>query len=187
MKQQFFAAALSLTSFASFAAPESYSIDPNHTYPSFETSHIGISFWRGKFDATEGKVILDRAAKTGSVEVTISAKSIDFGHEKMNEHARGADFFNVEKYPSISYKGKLIYTGDAPSAVEGVLTMHGVSKPVNLVIGSFKCIEHPMFKKEVCGADASAQIDRVDFGMDYGAKFGPTAAKLSIQVEALKD
>ena len=187
MKKHILAAALSLASFASFAAAESYSIDPSHTYPSFDAPHMGISFWRGKFNTTSGKVTVDRLAKTGTVDINIDAKSVDFGHDKMNEHARAPDLFNVEKFPIINYKGKLIYTGDTPTAVEGALTMHGVTKSVNLVIGSFKCIMHPMLKKEVCGADASGLVDRVDFGMDYGAKFGPTAAKLAIQIEAVKD
>lgn len=187
MKRIASAALLAAASFGSFAAVESYTIDPDHTYPSFETSHMGVSFWRGKFNTTAGKVLLDRASKTGSVEITIDAKSVDFGHDKMNEHARGNDFFKVEKFPTISYKGKVAFTGETPTSVDGELTMLGVTKPVKLLIGRFKCIEHPFYKKEVCGADATAEFDRVDFGMNYGAKYGSTLAKLSIQVEALKD
>ena len=169
------------------AAPVTYEIDPSHTYPSFEADHMGISVWRGKFNTTAGKVTLDRTAKTGTVEITIDAKSVDFGHDKMNEHARAADIFNVEKFPTITYKGKLAFTGDVPTSAEGELTMLGVTKPVALTINSFKCIPHPFFKVEVCGADVTGAFDRVDFGMDYGAKYGPTVAKLAIQVEALKD
>ncbi len=187
MKRIVLAALLAAASFGSFAAVESYTIDPDHTYPSFETSHMGVSFWRGKFNTTGGKVVLDRVAKTGSVAISIDAKSVDFGHEKMNEHARGNDFFKVEKFPTISYKGKIIFTGETPTSIDGELTMLGVSKPVKLAIGYFKCIEHPIYKKQVCGADATGEFDRVDFGMDFGAKYGPTLAKLFIQVEALKD
>jgi polyisoprenoid-binding protein YceI len=117
------------------AAPESYSIESSHTYPSFEASHMGISFWRGKFNSTTGKVTLDRTAKTGTVDISIDAKSIDFGHEKMNEHAIGEDFFNVAKFPTVSYKGKIVFTGDTPTAVDGELTLLGVTKPVKLTIG----------------------------------------------------
>ena len=187
MKRSLIAAALAVTSFSSLAAVENYSIEPGHTYPSFEASHMGISMWRGKFNSTSGKVTLDRAAKTGAVDITIDAKSLDFGHDKMNEHARGEDFFSVEKFPEISYKGKIVFKGKTPSTVKGELTLLGVTKPVDLKINSFKCIEHPMLKKEVCGADVSGSFDRVDFGMNYGAKYGPTVAKLAIQVEALKD
>lgn len=166
---------------------QTYNIEPNHTYPSFEADHMGISFWRGKFNKTSGTVVLDRAAKTGSLDIAIDAASIDFGHDKMNEHARNADLFNVEKYPTITYKSKSIkYKGDTPAEVDGELTLLGVTKPVKLTINSFKCIEHPMLKREVCGADASGEFKRSDFGMNYGLpRFSPNV-KLAIQVEALK-
>jgi len=187
MRSFFSAVFLAFSPVVSFAAVENYTVEPSHTYPSFEASHMGISFWRGKFNGTTGKVSLDRAAKTGSVEIRIDANSVDFGHDKMNEHARGEDFFNVEKFPLITYKGTIVFTGNSPSEVDGELTMLGVSKPLKLTINSFKCIPHPFFKNEVCGADVSGSFDRIDFGMNYAAKYGPTLAKLAIQVEALKD
>ncbi len=169
------------------AFAQTYNIEPNHTYPSFEADHMGISFWRGKFNKTGGVVKLDRAAKTGTMDITIDANSIDFGHDKMNDHAKGEDMFNVAKFPTITYKGKAIkFEGDRPVAVEGDLTMLGVTKPVTLAISKFKCIEHPMFKREVCGADASAEFKRTDFGLNYGTpRFAPEV-RLAIQVEALK-
>lgn len=178
---------LAVSPLVSFAAVENYTVEPSHTYPSFEASHMGISFWRGKFNSTTGKVSLDRVAKTGSVDIKIDANSVDFGHDKMNEHARGEDFFYVEKFPLITYKGTIAFIGDSPSEVNGELTMLGVTKPVKLTINSFTCIPHPFYKKEVCGADVSGSFDRIDFGMNYGAKYGPTLAKLAIQVEALKN
>ena len=180
-----------LASFDASAAAEHYTIDPNHTYPSFEAPHIGgISFWRGKFDRSSGTVTLDRAAKTGTVDITIDATSVDFGHEKMNIHAKGPDLFDVEKFPTASYRSSSIdFDGDTPVGVHGNLTLHGVTKPVFLTIASFKCIMHPMLKREVCGADAKAEIDRTDFGMTYGVGQGIPSGKvaLAIQVEAFKD
>lgn len=172
---------------ATSAFAQTYNIEPNHTYPSFEADHMGISLWRGKFKKTGGVVKLDRAAKTGTMDITIDANSLDFGHDKMNEHAKGKDMFNVAQFPTITYKGKSIkFEGDKPVAVEGDLTLLGVTKPVTLAINKFKCIEHPMFKKEVCGADASAEFKRTDFGLSYGTpRFAPEV-KLAIQVEALK-
>ncbi len=187
MKRLALAAALAAAPLMAAAAIENYAIEPSHTYPSFEASHMGISLWRGKFNTTTGKVTLDRAAKTGTVDIAIDAKSVDFGHDKMNEHARGEDFFNAEKFPAITYKGNISFKGKVPSTVKGELTLLGVTKPVTLTVKSFKCIEHPMLKKEVCGADLAGSFDRVDFGMDYGAKYGPTVAKLAVQVEALKE
>lgn len=173
---------------AAIAAPDTYSIEPNHTYPSFEADHMGISVWRGKFTKTSGTVVLDRAAKTGTLDITIDANSLDFGHEKMNGHAKGPDMFDVAKFPTVTYKSTSItFNGDTPATVNGELTLHGVTKPVVLTINKFKCIQHPMFKREACGADASATFNRADFGIDYAVKMGfnPTV-KLAIQVEAIK-
>ncbi len=176
---------------AAIAAPETYTIDASHTYPSFKAAHIGgISFWRGKIDKNSGAVTLDRAAKTGSIEILMDMTSIDFGHEKMNEHAKKDDIFDVAKYPTATYKStKVVFTGDAISSVEGNLTLHGVTKPVTLTVNQFKCIPHPFYKREVCGADASAVIDRTEFGVGYGVgKTIPDGkVTLEIQVEALKD
>jgi polyisoprenoid-binding protein YceI len=179
--------AVAFASSAAFAA-DTYKIDSNHTYPSFEADHFGgLSNWRGKFEKTEGTIVVDRANKTGSVDITIDANSLDFGHAKMNEHAKGPDMFDVAKYPNATYKGKIVFKGDVPSTVDGELTLHGVTKPVTLHINQFKCIQHPMLKREVCGADASATFNRADFGVDYGIKMGfKQDVKLAIQVEAVK-
>jgi polyisoprenoid-binding protein YceI len=176
--------AVAFASSAAFAA-DTYKIDSNHTYPSFEADHFGgLSNWRGKFEKTEGTIVVDRAGKTGTVDITIDASSLDFGHAKMNEHAKGPDIFDVVKYPTATYKGKIVFKGDVPSTVDGQLTLHGVTKPVTLTINSFKCIQHPMLKREVCGADASATFNRADFGVDYGIKMGfKQDVKLAIQVK----
>jgi polyisoprenoid-binding protein YceI len=169
-------------------AADTYKIDPNHTYPSFEADHFGgLSTWRGKFNKSEGSIVVDRAAKTGSVDITIDTTSIDFGHDKMNDHAKGGDMFDVAKFPTANYKGKLVFKGDVPTSVDGELTLHGVTKPVTLTINKFKCIQHPMLKKEVCGADASGTFNRSDFGVSYGTQRGfAPEVKLAIQVEAVK-
>lgn len=169
------------------AAPVSYSIEPNHTYPSFKAPHMGISFWRGKFNKSGGKVVLDREAGTGTVDISIDAASVDFGHDKMNEHARNEEFFNVAKYPTITYKGPISFKDGIPASVDGQLSLLGVTKPVTLNIASFKCIQHPFYKKEACGADASAQFNRADFGMAKGAEGEGGKVWLEIQVEVVKD
>lgn len=170
-----------------FAAVDTYSIDPSHTYPSFEADHMGLSVWRGKYTKTSGSVTLDRKAKTGSIDILIAADSIDFGLEAMNTHAKKDDIFDVAKYPQVTYKSKSItYTGDVPSSIEGELTLRGVTKPVTLTINKFKCIQHPYLKKEVCGADASATFNRADFGVTKGLPMFAPEVKLAIQVEAVK-
>lgn len=171
------------------AAPVTYNIDPDHTHPSFEADHMGgLSTWRGKLNSTTGTVTYDKAASSGTVNVTIDMASIDFGNDKLNEHAKGADMFNVEKFPTATYTGKLAgFKNGAPTEVDGTLQLHGVTKPVKLKINHFLCKPNPMSKKEVCGADASAQINRDDFGVDYGKAYGfKMDVKLQIQVEAIR-
>lgn len=183
------AASATFAAGAAMANATTYNIDPTHTYPSFEADHLGgLSKWRGKFDKSSGVVTLDRAAKTGTVDIKIDPASIDFGNAKLNEHAKSAEMFDVQAFPEASYKGKFSkFNGDVPTEVDGVLTLHGVSKPVKLEIKEFKCIQHPMLKREACGADAVAQFSRADFGIDYGAKYGfKQDVKLAIQVEAVK-
>jgi polyisoprenoid-binding protein YceI len=172
---------------ASAFAADTYTIEPNHTYPSFEADHMGISVLRGKFTKTSGTIVLDRAAKTGSLDITIDATSLDFGHEKLNAHAKTADMFDVAKFPTAHYKSKSVtFKGDTPVAVDGELTLHGVTRPVTLAINKFKCIQHPMLKREVCGADASAEFKRSDFGISYGMPNFAPEVKLAIEVEAIK-
>lgn len=171
------------------ADPVTYNVDPNHTYPSFEADHMGgLSTWRGKFNKSSGTIVLDVAAKTGTVEIVIDTASIDFGHDKMNEHAMSADMFDVEKHPTAVYKGKLTDFDDGkPGKVVGTLTLKGVTKPLTLEIDDFLCKPNPTTKKEVCGADASAEFMRDDFGVDYGKAFGfKQEVELQIQVEAIR-
>jgi len=171
---------------SAFAAPVTYTLDPNHTYPSFAADHFGgLSVWRGKFDATSGKVVYDKDAKSGSIEVTVDMNSVDFGMPKLNEHAKSAEIFDATKYPTATFTGKFTkFTGATPTEAEGTLTMHGVTKPVTLKIDSFKCMQNPMSKKEVCGADASATLNRAEFGVNFGEKLGfKQEVKLQIQVE----
>ena len=169
------------------AAPERYRIDPDHTYPSLEFPHMGISMWRGKFTKTRGTVVLDRAAGTGSVDVTIDAASIDFGHRVMNEVAIGDQWLHADMHPTLRYVGTLRFEGERPVGVEGNLTLMGVTRPVPLRIDSFKCIPHPLFRKEVCGADASGAFDRADFGMKQLTADGAGRMTLRIQVEAMRE
>ena len=171
---------------SAFAAPVTYTLDPSHTYPSFAADHFGgLSVWRGKFDTTSGKVVYDKDAKAGSIEVTVDMSSVDFGMPKLNEHAKSAEIFDAAKYPTATYTGKFTkFSGATPTEAEGTLTMHGVTKPVTLKIDSFKCMQNPMSKKEVCGADASATLNRAEFGVNFGEKFGfKQEVKLQIQVE----
>jgi len=182
------AAVLASAALAAHAAAVTYVIDPMHTYPSFEADHMGgVSVWRGKFDKTSGSVTLDRAAGTGTVDIRIDPNSIDYGLPAMNKAARSDELLDTKKYPKASFTGKLEgFTNGAPSKVVGMLELHGVTKPVTLDIRTFKCIPHPMLKREMCGADAYATINREDFGMAAGKDYGfDMKVDLRIQVEAI--
>lgn len=177
---------LAASSLAS-AAPVKYNIDPTHTFPSFEADHMGVSVWRGKFNTNSGTITLDKAAGYGAIDVSIDTASVDFGHDALNTWAAGKEFFDAARYGPARYKGKLTgFKDGAPTQVTGELTLHGVTKPLNLQVATFKCIPHPMLKRELCGADVMGSFKRDDFGLvagkDYGFKMD---VALRIQVEAV--
>jgi len=187
-KVSLIAAMAALMATSAFAKPVTYNLDPTHTYPSFEADHMGgMSKWRGKIDKSSGTVVYDAEAKSGTVDVTMQMDSIDFGFVPMNNHAKKPELFDVEKFPTATYKGKLVFAGDKPVAVDGELTLHGVTKPVKLEVKTFKCMINPMFKKEVCGADAYGSFNRADFGVDYGKAYGfDMGVNIAIQVEGIR-
>jgi polyisoprenoid-binding protein YceI len=171
------------------AAPEVFQFDPSHTYPSFEADHLhGLSVWRGKFTRANGTANIDPEAKTGSVEVAIDLSSIQTGNSALDAHLRGHDFFDVGRFPTAVYKGAVVkFEGGKPVELMGTLNLHGVTKPLALAIGTFKCIWNPLIKHEVCGADASAVFNRADYGLLLGQNYGfDMQIKLQIQVEAIK-
>ncbi len=188
MKRALCFTVLAATSGIATAAPVSYEIDPNHTFPSFEADHMGISVWRGKFNRSVGSLVVDKAAATGSVDVSIDMDSVDFGLDSMNEHARTAEFFDAAKYPQATYKGRLEdFVDGAPTRVVGELTLHGVTKPVELKIDLVKCVPHPMYKRELCGANATAVFKRDEFGLVAGKDYGFNMdVNLRIQMEAIQ-
>lgn len=189
MKYNYALLLLALAVTSATAASTTYSLDPDHTHPSFEVDHFGgLSTWRGTFKKSSGSVTIDTEAKTGTVDVIIDTATVDFAHDKLNEHVSSPEILDVAKYPTAEYKGKLVeFANGTPGAVAGVLTLHGVTKPVTLTINSFKCIEHPMLKKQVCGADASGSFNRADFGVNYGQQYGfKQDVLLRIQVEGIK-
>lgn len=181
-------AAFALAAGTATAAPVTYQVDPTHTFPSFEADHLGgLSVWRGKFNKTAGQIVLDKAAGTGGVDVVIEVDSVDFGLEQMNAAARGQDLFDVARHPHARFRGTLQgFANGAPTQVVGEFTLRGVTKPMTLEIRKFKCMPHPLFKRELCGADAHATFQRDAFGMDAGKAYGfDMAVHLRIQVEAL--
>lgn len=171
-----------------FAATESFTIDPTHTWPYFEINHLGFSTQHGRFNKTSGKITLDREARKGSVEVNIDTASIDMGLEKWNTHMRSDDFFNVEMFPRMTFRSdKFVFDGDKPVAAEGSLTLLGITKPVSLKLSGFTCGTHPINKKSLCAADISTTIKRSEWGMTKYVPGVSDEVRISIPVEAFKD
>jgi polyisoprenoid-binding protein YceI len=177
------------------AAPESFTIDPYHTYPNFWVEHWGLSMMHGRFDRTTGKFTLDRAAKSGSVELTIETGSINTGDNdkgarprSRDEHLRAADFFNVAEFPRMTFRStKVGFGGELPTTVEGNLTLLGVTKPVTLTFERFKCGQNPFNKKDRCGGNAVGKIKRSDFGMKTAIPAVGDELTLNIMFEGDKD
>ncbi|MBL8512098.1 MAG: polyisoprenoid-binding protein [Betaproteobacteria bacterium] len=181
--------ALSATlSLAAIAAPETYVLEGSHTFPRFEYNHFGYSIQSSRFDKTTGKIVIDRAAKTGSADVSIDVKSVNTGSDKLNEHLKSDDFFNAEKFPVITFKSSSFkFEGDKLAAINGNLTIKGITKPVTLAVSSFLCMQHPISKKDACGANASTKIKRTDFDAGKYAPYVGDEVTLNIAVEALKE
>lgn len=193
MKKQFLTAAIiTLVTGASFsakAAEATYQLDSAHTYPSFEADHFGgVSIWRGKFNKSSGAVTIDREAKTGTVVATIDMTSVDIGNDALDRELKSPKFFDATQFPTAVYKGtSMKFNGDVPVEVIGELTLHGVTKPLNLKIESFKCFQNPLLKREVCGTESTATFDRSDFGVDMGKSYGfKMQTVLHIQAEGIK-
>ena len=181
--------------FTAVAAPENYTIDPNHTHPHWEVNHLGMSNWRGQFGKSAGKFMIDHAAKAGSVEITVQTASIISGDSDrgsrprtLDEHLRSPDFFNVAEYPTMTYKSTSVkFNGDNPGTIEGNLTLLGVTKPLALHVENWKCGPNPFTKKEMCGGNASGAFKRSEFGMKYIIPAVSDEVKLWIQIEGYKD
>ena len=188
MKKTLIALALTSLISASAFASDSYTIDPRHTFPSFEISHLGFSIQRGRFNQSAGKVELDIGKKQGKIDITIDATSISTGLPDLEKHLQGEDFFDAEKCPTITFtSNKLKFEGDKLVGAEGNFTMHGVTKPVSLLVDHFKCAPHPITRVSTCGANATTTINRSDFGISKYVPAVGDEVKIAIQVEATKN
>jgi polyisoprenoid-binding protein YceI len=192
MNYTIFGICLAAASVAS-ASPTTYNIDAKHTHPMFEADHLGgISIWRGLFKKTSGTITLDSAARTGTLDVAVDMASVDFGNDELSDVAVNSSappIFEAKKYPTAYYKGTLGgFVNGSPTTVSGLLTLHGVTKPITLAINSFKCIDDkPEPKQQVCGADAFCVLNRADFGITVGQRYGfKMEVTLRIQVEAIR-
>ncbi|MDE2050710.1 MAG: polyisoprenoid-binding protein [Gammaproteobacteria bacterium] len=174
---------------AALAKPVTFACDPAHTHPSFAADHFGgLSVWRGIFTRSSCNIVLDEEAHAGTVDVTVDTSSVDFGVPKLDEHAQTKDLFDVAKYPTATYKGRLAdFVNGKPTKVVGNFTLHGVTRPLTLTIRTFECKDVPMMHQYRCGADAEGHFQRDRYGMDFGKAFGfQMWVRLKIQVEAVR-
>ena len=181
-------AAAALLAGASQVNAATYAIDPSHTFATFEIGHQGTSTNRGRFDKKEGKIEFDRAAKTGSVDITLDISSINTGTAGFDKHLQSADIFNAAAFPTAKFVStSMTFNGDKVAEVAGNLTLLGKTNPVTLKASQFNCFMSNMLKREVCGGDFEATIDRTAFGLNYGVDWGfPKNVRLVMQVEAIK-
>lgn len=164
--------------FSAAAQMETYAIDPFHTVPYFEIDHLGFATIRGMFSKPSGKFSIDRAAKTGSLEVAIPTATVNTGDpdregrpRTRDEHLRTPDFFNSAEFPTMTFRSTAVkFGGDNPETVEGNLTLLGVTKPVALKVERWKCGPDPRTqgKRYQCGGNATGSFKRSDFGMKFG-------------------
>ena len=187
MKKALLLAALTAVAGITHAQSATYAIDPTHTTVIFEAKHYGTSTVRGRWDKKEGTVTLDKAAKTGKVELTLDMKSISTGVPPFDGHLKSPDFFAVDEFPTAKFVGtKFNFNGDRIASVSGELTLRGKTNPVTLTATNFNCYDNPHFKREVCGGDFETTIQRSQWGVTYGVPGIPDAVRLLVQVEAIK-
>lgn len=169
------------------AAPQSYTIDSTHSFPRFSYNHFGLSTQLSRFNKTTGTVVLDKVAKSGSVDVVIDMTSVDTGSTVFNGHIQADGFLDTAKYPTATFKStKVVFDGDKATSIEGNLTIKDVTKPVTLKVTGFVTMLHPMLKREVIGADATTVIKRSEFN---AGKFAPNVGDevtITISLEAIQ-
>jgi polyisoprenoid-binding protein YceI len=188
VKKQLATLVLALAAAApALAAPETFVADSTHTFSRFSYSHFGYSTQQSRFNKNSGKIVFDKAAKTGSVDIVIDTKSVDTGYDTFNEHIQGEDFLDTAKYPTATFKStKVTFDGDKPATVEGNLTLKGVTKPVTLKVTSFHAMPHPMLKKDAIGANATVTVKRTEFNMGKYAPYVGDDVTIDVAIEAIK-
>lgn len=176
----------SLVAGPALAAPQTYVVDPTHTFPRFSYDHMGMSKQILRFNKTTGSVVLDSEAQEAHVDVTIDMTSIDTGFGLFNEHIQAEDFLDTAQYPTATFKStEVIFENDVPASIKGDLTIKDVTQPVTLTVTSFFNGPHPMLEKDAIGANATAVISRSEFN---AGKYAPAVGDeitLDIALEAI--
>jgi polyisoprenoid-binding protein YceI len=151
------------------AAPARYEIDPAHSRAQFAVRHMMVATVRGEFSNLAGTVVLDEADPSRSrIEATIPAATVDTKVDMRNNHLKSPDFFDVEKFPTISFQSTAVQkTGEETYAVTGDLTLHGVTKRVVLDVESPAIEVKDPYGNMKRGAVATVSLNRKDFGLHW--------------------
>jgi polyisoprenoid-binding protein YceI len=173
---------------SAWAEPAQYSIDPTHTFVSFEIDHFATSTNRGRFDKKQGSITFDSAAKTGKVQISVDVASVSTGTAQFDAFLQSFELFDAATFPTFTFvSDAFVFNGEQLAEVQGQLTLLGKTQPVVFKVNRFNCYRSPVFRREVCGGDLEATIDRTQWGINYGLIFGfPKAVRLLVQVEAIK-
>lgn len=171
-----------------WAQSAQYRIDPTHTFVTFEIKHFGTSTNRGRFDRKEGVVRFDKTTQQGSVDITLDMASVSTGTPAFDAFLQGFQMFDAPSYPSARFVSERFdLSGTEGRRVIGWLTLLDQTHEVVLTATQFNCYFNPLFRREVCGGDFEATLDRTQWGLNYGLAFGfPKVVKLLIQVEAIR-
>jgi polyisoprenoid-binding protein YceI len=168
-------------------AQETYTIDTEHTVPAFEIMHLGIALQRGTFAKTTGKVVLDRANKSGSIEATVDTSTVNSGSARRDAMLRSEDYFDSAKFPTATFKAtKLSFDGENLVGADGELAMRGVAKPVALRVANLKCLPPQGNRKQVCGGEVSTVVKLTDYGMRKPNSL-TDEVRITFSVEAIAD
>jgi polyisoprenoid-binding protein YceI len=173
---------------SAFAVVDVYERDPDHTFAWFEFNHLGYSTQRDRFDKVDATITLDLDNQVGSVDVSIDVQSISTGSLLFDQVLRSDMFFDAERFPVITFKSSRLNFGkfDDVTAVEGNLTVKGITRPVTLTVTHFKCMMHPMLRKPACGLNATGKVKRSEFNLGRFVPLIRDEITLHVSMEALK-
>ncbi len=170
------------------AQAETYEFDKAHTQILFFADHLGFSKSQGEFHDYDGHFVFDREnPENSSIDVTIQTASIDMDMDRWDDHMKNEDFFNVEEFPTMTFKSTAIeVTGENTANITGDLTLLGETRPVTLAVTHNKSGPHPMNNKMIAGLSATATIDRSEWGMSYGLPMMSPEVEIRLEVEGMR-
>ncbi|MDE2093898.1 MAG: polyisoprenoid-binding protein, partial [Burkholderiales bacterium] len=164
-----------------------FKLDPTHTFVHWQVLHMDTSTIRGRFARSSGTVQFDPKAHSIYVGIVIDTASVSSGVPVLDVLLRGREMLDVADFPQAYFVASSArFEGEVPRDVRGELTLRGVSQPLTLHALRWNCVFSPLFRREVCGGDFEATIDRSSFGITYGLPFVADRVRLVVQVEAIK-